>query len=58
MAFLARLTIRGFLSSLHNRSAHRQKEFLQKSQKVFDTKSQHGFFHGVPQGHGVLMWYF
>ena len=26
--------------------------------KVFDTKSQHGFFYGVPQGLGVLMWYF
>ena len=26
--------------------------------KVFETKSQRVFFYGVPQGLGVLMWYF
>lgn len=26
--------------------------------KVFDTKSQHGFFCGVPRGLAGLMWYF
>ena len=31
---------------------------ISKCQNVFDTKSQHGFFYGVPQGLGVLMWYF
>ena len=59
-----RLTIRGFLSSFHNRSAlHPIAEKYNscrnlKMSKVFYTKSQHDFFYGVPKGLGVLMWYF
>ena len=64
MAFLARITIRGFVSSLHNTSArHPINEKCNscrnlKMSKGFGTKSQHVFFSGVPQGLVVSMWYF
>ena len=64
MASLGVLTVSGFLSNFQNRSARNQiakkcnsYRNLQMS-KVFDTKPQHEFFYGVPQGLGVLMWYF
>lgn len=33
-------------------------QFLQKSTKDLDNKSQHRFFYGAPQGCGVLMFYY
>lgn len=33
-------------------------QFLENSSKVFGTKTQHGLLYDLPQGLGVLIWYF